>query len=458
MKEVTLSVYNKLLENEVLTPNIPTRTNLNPKHNFLEKLMQPSVLPHLQSYVLWQSELRQNPKSPSHNNRMPDTAPISINLDPTSACNYACPHCVDMDILNTGVQYDWDHLRSSLDLMHDKGLRSVIIIGGGEPTLYKQFTDLVNFVKDKEMEVAVVSNGTGMERIEQVAHRFGPKDWVRLSLDSASEEKFQRMHLPKGKMARLPIYSDTSERQKPVKTPITLAKICDDVESVRTAHPNLTIGFSYIVTWPGARTNDQEIESNLDEMFAAAQLAKSKKFSYFAEKAFLDRDATDYHAEIIGIDKNSQEFPHTRRIMSEGIEKTKELEDENFSIMVSTNLAALLDGSDNAYRHQPVHCHMTNFRQVLGIRGVSICPVYREEPQAKVGDMDAYWGESNFQQTRTQTAEKIRNFDASLRCHNVVCMYMDANWAIERLIQQAQIDPSNITQMKPGPERNDYFL
>ena len=45
--------------------------------------------------------------------KVPDFAPISINLDLTTACNYACDHCVDLDILNTGIRFDHDKLLAS---------------------------------------------------------------------------------------------------------------------------------------------------------------------------------------------------------------------------------------------------------------------------------------------------------------------------------------------------------
>ena len=45
---------------------------------------------------------------------LPAWAPFSINLDLTTACNFACDHCVDWDILNSKVSYDDARLRASL--------------------------------------------------------------------------------------------------------------------------------------------------------------------------------------------------------------------------------------------------------------------------------------------------------------------------------------------------------
>ena len=159
-------------------------------HDFSSKLLQPKALTLLQRYVVWQAAMRQS--STPEKVLMPEMAPISINLDPTSACNFRCDHCVDEEILNTGKQYHFGKLQESLDLMHERGLQSVIIIGGGEPTLYKQFGNLVTFLKEREIQIGIVSNGTRLEKVLEVAQHFTEGDWLRLSLDSGTEETFQQ--------------------------------------------------------------------------------------------------------------------------------------------------------------------------------------------------------------------------------------------------------------------------
>ena len=77
-----------------------------------------------------------------------DQAPMSINLDVTTACNYRCDHCIDWDILNSKWKHDEDDLRASLAQMAARGMRSVILIGGGEPTVHPRFVEFVKFLKE----------------------------------------------------------------------------------------------------------------------------------------------------------------------------------------------------------------------------------------------------------------------------------------------------------------------
>jgi sulfatase maturation enzyme AslB (radical SAM superfamily) len=131
-------------------------------HDFAAKLRQPDTLPRVREYVKWlASGENRNPEA------MPDFAPVSINLDLTTACNYACDHCVDKEILNLNIRYDHQRLLDSLQLMAEKGLKSVIVIGGGEPTTYPKFEETIRFMKELKLQVSIVSNGAGNKRIHQ---------------------------------------------------------------------------------------------------------------------------------------------------------------------------------------------------------------------------------------------------------------------------------------------------
>ncbi|MCA9001216.1 MAG: radical SAM protein, partial [Planctomycetes bacterium] len=105
-------------------------------HDFSAKLRQPDVVDHLREYVDWRKAVGRARESGQPEPSAPNRAPISINLDLTVACNYRCTHCIDWDILNTGHRLADANLRESLAWMARHGLRSVILIGGGEPTLY----------------------------------------------------------------------------------------------------------------------------------------------------------------------------------------------------------------------------------------------------------------------------------------------------------------------------------
>ena len=125
----------------------------NVKHNFLKKITQQLNFHKLEKYI--SSSIDGNEKEIEKN-----FYPISINLDLTTSCNYACDHCVDMEILNNGIKFELENLKESLSLLIEKGLKSVIIIGGGEPTVSPFFQTIVELLKLNDIEIGIVTNGS----------------------------------------------------------------------------------------------------------------------------------------------------------------------------------------------------------------------------------------------------------------------------------------------------------
>lgn len=416
--------------------HVQKHPELTPIHDFASKLAQPGLLDRLKEYVRWQAELRRAEREGRTLDgllQVPDRAPISINLDLTTSCNFACDHCIDMDILNTGIHYNHEKLMDSLRELARRGMRSVILIGGGEPTIYPKFTEIVHLLKDLGIQVSIVSNGAGNRKILEVAHRLEPGDWVRLSLDSGSEDTFQKMHKP--------------------RKPITLDEICEGVPPIKDKNPNFEIGFSFIVTWRDATINDEKIVPNIHEMVQGAERARKYRFDYIAYKPFLVR-APENNAEIVGLDRAREDFAViTRRIRAE-VDKAKELETENFRVVETTNLKVLENGTFQNYMEQPKTCHMQFFRQVVSPLGLYNCPVYRNQPHGMLGPKHGYAENESTGKVRRKIQEHLQNFDASKECREVTCLYNHVNWWIEDLIE----NPEKLDELQPGAERNDTFL
>ena len=241
-------------------------------HDFSAKLRQPSAAPTVEAYVEWRRAVRAARASGAEAPAAPEIAPISINLDLTTACNYRCTHCIDWDILNTKHRLAEEDLRASIALMATRGLRSVILIGGGEPTLYPGFSGFVGFLKDLGLQVSVVTNGSRGDRLLEVVGRLDERDWIRMSLDSGSNELFAAMH-------------------KPTSSKVTLDAICDWVPKLKAANPAPRIGFSYIIVWSGASREEHGLHENIHEIVMAAERARDHAFDYIAYKPILERQS-----------------------------------------------------------------------------------------------------------------------------------------------------------------------
>ena len=405
---------------------------LSPIHDFSAKLRQDEILSRLKDYVNWQKHLRLNVSNAKAS--LPEFAPVSINLDITTACNFACDHCVDKDILNTKERYQHDKLLDSLRVMAEKGLKSVIVIGGGEPTLYRHFGETIEFMKSLRLQVAIVSNGTRTQRIAEVAHCLDVNDWVRLSLDSGTDEIFQAMHKPKIR--------------------ISLDEICEGVPKIKAVNSKFKMGFSFIITWQNAQIHDTNIVENIDEMVMAARRAKDYGFDYIAFKPFLTR-AEENNAEIVDLKQSENHFEKIKKKISILLEEAKKLESDSFQVYATTNLKVLLKGISEEYMNQPNKCHMQFFRQVLSPLGLYNCPVYRNQPHGRLGDLEAYSSTDKFEKTLENTSRKIQKFDSTRECREVTCLYNPVNWWIEELID----NPERLITITPPVDFDpDFFL
>jgi sulfatase maturation enzyme AslB (radical SAM superfamily) len=402
-------------------------------HDFTAKLRQPSLAAQLQTYVEWRRALERARGRGEPDPAPPALAPLSINLDLTTACNYRCTHCIDWDMLNTRHKYREQELRDSLRLMQERGLRSVILIGGGEPTLYPRFADFVGYLKELGLQVAIVSNGSRGRVLVDAALPLDERDWIRLSLDAGSNELFVKMH-------------------RPVDPAIDLDAICAWVPEIKRANPRVRVGFSYIITWSGASRDGNEILENVHEIELAAARARRFGFDYIAFKPVLERQPDG--AEVMDPERVRTDLEAMLARIRGEIDRARALADEKFEIYESINLRMLESGSWREFTRQPRTCHMQALRQVLSPLGLYNCPAHRGVAKARIADADAYKDDTTAEQTGQGLLRILDQFDASHECREVTCLYNGVNWWIEKLVS----DPERSFESEAAEERLDWFL
>ncbi|MDF1838485.1 MAG: radical SAM protein, partial [Planctomycetota bacterium] len=351
------------------------------------------------------------------------------------ACNSRCTHCIDWDILNTGHRLADKNLRESISWMAAHGLRSVILIGGGEPTLYPGFVDFVRFLKeDMQLQVAVVSNGSRGDRLQEAAAFMDEQDWIRLSLDSASNELFVAMH-------------------KPNSNAINLDVICASMRELKAQHPKPKLGFSYVIVWSGASREENSLLENIHEIVPAAARALEYGFDYISFKPVLERQSDG--AEVMDPSKISDEESQVVATIRSAVNEAKELQTSTFQVFESINLRLLEENSWKDYTHQPRTCHMQALRQVLTPTGLFNCPAHRGVEKAKLAEKEAYAGQEASVETNQQLAGLLNGFNAQEECAEVTCLYNKVNWWIDSMIE----DPRNATEsIEATASGSDFFL
>lgn len=370
--------------------------------DFGSKLRQESIIQRLREYISWQRNSA--PRRPPH------FGPISINLDLTSACNFSCPHCVDSRIINTGEYLRLDDLKRTIRVLHSHGLLSVILLGGGEPTLHRNFEEIVGYIKSRGLELGIVTNGSRLDKVAKVTEFLGEKDWIRISLDAAKEDTFRKLHWPKNN--------------------VTLSRILHGARGIKDSNPLVSLGYSFVIVWDGLHINGKELTRNTDEITEAAKLAGEFSFDFISFKPCLVRlEGSQKESLLDKVGINEEE-----KILKEikaSLHKAKNIVDDRIKILESVNLQAMMNKEVDQLKRQPKRCHMQFFRTVVTPSGIFHCPAFRGVEKAKIAESDGYVTESKFDQSLKSTARSISAFNAEDECNVVGCFYHHVNWWLE---------------------------
>jgi organic radical activating enzyme len=115
---------------------------------------------------------------------------ISTHISPEGVCNLSCPYCsvTERDIHN---RIEVDVIMDYVYQLKARGLKAVILTGGGEPTAYKEINELVQWLKSEDLSVALITNGTLTKRLKPETLKCF--SWIRVSINAFEgwEDKIQ---------------------------------------------------------------------------------------------------------------------------------------------------------------------------------------------------------------------------------------------------------------------------
>jgi wyosine [tRNA(Phe)-imidazoG37] synthetase (radical SAM superfamily) len=398
------------------------------EHDFSSKLRQDATLQRLKEYIQWQRGCQED----ASGRELPMFSPISINLDLTSACNFSCPFCVDSKLIRTRKSLTLEEVKHTVDTLHSHDLLSVILIGGGEPTLHKDFGEIVRYLKSKRLQIGIVTNGSRLEKIEAVVEALEEKDWIRISIDAAGEETFKKLHRPKIKVG--------------------LIRTLEKAKRVKEKNPVVSLGYSFVIVWEGVEINRNGLHANLQEIPQSVELARKFSFDYVSFKPCLVRwDESQRETLLKDVEKGKEE-----EIVEEiktHLQKARSDAGDGLKILESSNLKAMLNRETDRIKRQPKRCHMPFFRTVVTPFGIFHCPAFRGVEEARIGGPDGYQSERKWEESLRRTARSILTFDAERECKDVGCFYNRTNWWIEEFV----LSKKEIHQIEKVENDNFFF-
>lgn len=112
--------------------------------------------------------------------------PITLDVSPTNQCNLNCSFCS----VKERDQEEYLLPTQSLSIVKkymDLGIKSVVLTGGGEPTLWKYFDRFVRHCKDTfQLKLGLITNGLKLHEIDpEILGRF---EWIRVSMNGIDHD------------------------------------------------------------------------------------------------------------------------------------------------------------------------------------------------------------------------------------------------------------------------------
>ncbi|MGB9928570.1 MAG: radical SAM/SPASM domain-containing protein [Methanosarcina sp.] len=112
---------------------------------------------------------------------------LAIRLETNKACNLRCRYCYAQSEEDLVKRADFEVLKRIILEAKELGIKSVVVIGGGEPILYPNFRDLISYIDSLGIIPVVFSNTILMtEDLAEFLHRHNAS--VMGKLDSLKPE------------------------------------------------------------------------------------------------------------------------------------------------------------------------------------------------------------------------------------------------------------------------------
>ena len=120
--------------------------------------------------------------------------PITLDISPTNRCNLNCPFC-SVKNRDQSLFLSLYQVNVVMGKMINLGLKSIVLTGGGEPTLWPYFKEFVESIKIIKFPIGLITNGLMLHTFKkEILETF---TWIRVSLNGMDNGWFPDFDIPK---------------------------------------------------------------------------------------------------------------------------------------------------------------------------------------------------------------------------------------------------------------------
>ena len=312
-------------------------------------------------------------------------APIHIRIKPTNVCNHNCWYCAyKVDHLQLGqnmIEQDFipkDKMMEIIDDCADMDVQSLTFSGGGEPFIYKYFTETIRKVIDKGLTFASLTNGTKL--YGEIAELFAYHGtWLRVSIDGYDDESYSKA--------------------RDVKVGIFTKLVKNMEEFANLPNRTCNLGVSFIVDG-----------TNYHKIYDFSKLMKSIGVNSIKISACV--------VDNEGVKNNKYHKPFYDEAKKLSQQTKEELEDENFEVFDSYHLL------EDKFEKEYTWCPYSQINPVIGA-DLNVYPCHDKAYNLENGLVGSI-KDISFKDFWMKDKEKFFKINPSSHCNNH-CAVNDKN-------------------------------
>lgn len=121
--------------------------------------------------------------------------PITLEIDLTNRCNHRCSFCYYAEHIGVDADkpsLDTEVLKTRLLEAKKLGTKALSFTGGGEPTIHKDYLQMIKFAKDAGFDVGTITNGSAITN-RNVDNFIDNLQWIRISMAGGDSDSYKKV-------------------------------------------------------------------------------------------------------------------------------------------------------------------------------------------------------------------------------------------------------------------------
>jgi MoaA/NifB/PqqE/SkfB family radical SAM enzyme len=245
------------------------------------------------------------------------SCPIFVDFSITNVCSHNCPLCISFEDRKKGkdgTMVDYNEAKRVINQLKNGDVKAVYLTGGGDPSCHPDLEKIIRFIKEKDIEVSLTTNGDNLSKsaIETITECCS---WMRVSLDADGPKIYKKTHG----------MNEASFNQ-------VISNMSALVDTRKKQNSELVIGASYLLgphTIPG--------------IYNAAKLCKEVGINYIRFRPFFESMSDENKPSLDFVKNNALKKEDIDEMLNQ-FKKCKELNDDNFSASYPANRVDSIHG------------------------------------------------------------------------------------------------------------------